>query len=88
MAGLVPAIRDASTGMALGDAINLLLHRAGIGIDVEGDRQTWLPSIPLIISTALHPSSSIPLDRATTLHVRYFRSSKSLRLGHRLGIFS
>jgi len=23
--------------MALGDAINLLLHRAGIGVDVEGD---------------------------------------------------
>jgi hypothetical protein len=23
--------------MALGDAINLLLHRAGVGVDVEGD---------------------------------------------------
>jgi hypothetical protein len=25
-------------GMALGDAINLLLHRAGVGVDVDGDR--------------------------------------------------
>jgi hypothetical protein len=52
--------------MALGDAINLLLHRAGVGIDVEGDDARILRRgghqggalclfIPDIISTILSP---------------------------------
>ena len=32
--------RDTFERMALGDAIHLLLHRAGVGVDVEGDQVT------------------------------------------------
>ena len=37
--------RSALERMALGDAINLLLHRAGVGVDVEGDHPARLPRV-------------------------------------------
>jgi len=39
--------------MALGDAINLLLHRAGVGVDVECDQVT--------LATELYPYPYPPL---------------------------
>jgi hypothetical protein len=51
--------KDALARMALSDAINLLLHRVGIGVDVNGDgRRGLLSAIPEASRSGLFPLST------------------------------
>ena len=69
---------DALARMPLGDAIHLLLHRAGIGVDVEGDgleqRVTNLRSIRVAVIWCFSPAITVSAIRAIR---RFFDSGVS-----------